>query len=66
MEAEYREQVRESFLQQMEDQEQMYEDNMQQCSRLEHEERVMVEKLNQTRMSALSAQSHNRKFSDDR
>ena len=44
----------------------MYENNMQQCSRLEHEERVMVEKLNQTRMSALSAQSHNRKFADDR
>ena len=39
---------------------------MQQCSKLEHEERVMVEKLNQTRMSALSAQSHNRKLADER
>lgn len=53
----YRSRVKQEFYQKVQDQQSIYSNNAEEIQYLEHEEKAMVEKLNQTRQSAMSAQA---------
>ena len=56
----YQNSVHDSYIKKIQEQESIYSANQQVLSELENEERHMVDKLNMTRMSALSGHSANR------
>ena len=53
----YKRQVEERFQKKLADRDSQFSDNQHKIYQLENEEKLMVEKLNQTRQSYLSAQS---------
>jgi hypothetical protein len=54
----YKKHIKESYLNQMNKQDSEYSTNLAELAELERQEKAMVDKLNQTRMSAMSVKSN--------